>query len=196
MFRAVLLLLAMIFVTNSALAEWVAIAESDSGISLIKTESIRKSGSKVKLWALDDMASPVEMSDGEYRSSMTQIEFDCKNDRTRTLSGAFYSGSMGEGATVFLFSENEKGEWRSVIPDSVGQSQFNYACERVRLPVIHKVNRKTLVKLMETRLGDSYADRNSIARKGDTVQIWKIYNFKSPMKHSELRGYLSMQAYL
>ena len=196
MFRTFLLLLGIFSATNNALAEWVAISESDAGVFYIKTESIRKSGSRVTMWELADMASTVDSSTMSYRSYKLKTELDCKHDQSRTLSGVFYSDRMGNGEVVFQYSENEKGDWGSIIPDSVGQATFEYGCGIRRLPTIHKVKRNKLMRLMETRIGDSFVDVADIDRSGGKAKVWKLYNLKSPMKHSELIDYLSMQSYV
>jgi len=56
-----------------------------------------------------------------------QDEYDCKEERTRTLSISVHSGNMGEGEVIG--TTTKPGYWRPVPPDTLVETLRGFACE-------------------------------------------------------------------
>jgi len=77
MHKAILMVLLAV-VSSSAFAEWVAIDTADGSTYYANPNTIRKSGNKVKIWAMVDYNSVQEDADVKHLSSKSQQEYDCK----------------------------------------------------------------------------------------------------------------------
>jgi hypothetical protein len=53
-------------------------------------------------------------------------EYDCKEEKSRTLSITALAGNMGTGAVVNTGSA--VGAWVDLSPDSLGKTQWEIAC--------------------------------------------------------------------
>jgi hypothetical protein len=53
-------------------------------------------------------------------------EFDCNEKKIRTLSLIDYT----EDGTTILYGETKESEWKYVVPESVGEKELNYACQK------------------------------------------------------------------
>ena len=107
MYRAILVMLLAV-VSSSAMAEWVAIAAADGIISYANPATIRKSGNKVKMWSLIDFNSVQEDAGDKFLSSKSQNEYDCKEERIRTLYFSWHSENMGDGDVVYIDRKPDK----------------------------------------------------------------------------------------
>jgi Surface-adhesin protein E len=117
----IILVLLLAMVSTSAMAEWVKIGIDSKATYYVNPASIRKYDDRANLWRLSDFKS------GEaYRSSKSNVEFDCKASQFRTLFYSLYSKRMGEGKTVY--SNGVTQEWRSIPPDSAMEYYFQMAC--------------------------------------------------------------------
>ncbi len=116
--------------SSSAWAEWVEITGDADGhaISYVDPSTIRKNGSMVKMWGLTDFVNAqVYPSSGKtYFSWKAQNEYDCQDERKRTLAISYHSGKMGGGDTVYL--DNTSGQWAPVAPESIGENLWKFAC--------------------------------------------------------------------
>ncbi len=122
-----LLLILMLIVSTSAMAEWVAIATADGIISYANPATIRKSGNKVKMWSLIDFNSVQEDAGDKFLSSKSQNEYDCKEERIRTLYFSWHSENMGGGDVVYIDRKPDKN-WDPVMPESTGENLWKIAC--------------------------------------------------------------------
>ena len=60
------------------------------------------------------------------KSWKVQDEFDCKEAKLRMLSYTAYAEHMGNGAVIP--STTTTGVWEQVIPGSIGDALWKYAC--------------------------------------------------------------------
>ncbi len=126
--KKLLLILLLTVVSNSAMAEWVKVATPvDERLTTYADPStIRKSGSRVKMWSMVDFKAAEEIKSGIYiKSVKRQIEYDCKDEKKRLLLGELFSGNMGSGEII---STSKMGDW---IPASLGTGNvklWNIAC--------------------------------------------------------------------
>lgn len=127
--RNLILMLLLAFASNSAMAGWITVSESNSNggyTSYADPTTIRKNGNSVKMWILGDFKTAHATSDGKtWLSEKIQNEYDCKEDKTRALAITLFSGNMGEGDLVI---SGASPKWEPNAPDSVGEILWKYAC--------------------------------------------------------------------
>jgi len=127
--KKIALALVLAAVSGAAMAEWVAISENDETRLYADPTTIRRSGSIVKMWTLYDLKSPQKnpnKGDAPFLSVKTQKEFDCKEERHRSLYFSHHSGKMGTGKVVFT-NENPIN-WSPVPPGSIVGTVWEFAC--------------------------------------------------------------------
>jgi hypothetical protein len=99
--------------------EWIFIGESDNNESLfLKFDSLSRKGNLVRVWS--------QTLAGEVRRSVTLYQFDCVEDKIRTLQSTHYVGTRVSDS-IGLTS------WSYVVPNSVGEMLAKTAC-KVRHP--------------------------------------------------------------
>lgn len=112
--------------SNVASAAWTAVGETDNYITYADLTTIKRSGNMVKIWALMDFKDREALVEGSYHSAKVLYEFNCEEERSRYLSFSWFFGKMGKGAVVY--ASNDVGEWRHLVPDSVNETLWEYAC--------------------------------------------------------------------
>jgi hypothetical protein len=123
----VLLMLLLCVVNSNAIAEWVKIGFHDDITSYANSESITRSGVTVKMWYLYDFDMPKQFDITKtFKSAKAQNEFDCKEEQSRRLVLIAYSGNMGSEDVIKI--DNKVGKWSPIVPDSILESLFDYAC--------------------------------------------------------------------
>ena len=130
MHKAILMVL-LVSVNNSAIAEWVEIAvsakeakEEATMTAYADPDTIRRTGDRVKLWILADY----KIINEEYgvASARQKDEYDCKGRKQRRLFIVFYSGHMNKGETVFI--HNDRGDWEETPRGSLVEAMLEFAC--------------------------------------------------------------------
>src|SRR5664279_5030506 len=111
--------LVLAVISASATAEvWIDTGRTDDYIAYADPSSIRRDGDIAKMWSLFDYKNAQQVAPGKmFQSSKRQVEYDCKQGRSRALAAISYTGHEGKGETIA--SENTKYNWRPVVPDSV-----------------------------------------------------------------------------
>lgn len=148
-----ILLLLLIVTTNPAFADWSKMAKTPIGTIYIDQINIRKSGSLVKAWELHNL----EEGKGEIASFVSLKEYDCKEERVRTLSISGFSSQMGSG--IPCIEETESDKWQYVRP------QPGYIPSLILPLVCHD-----WVKITE----GIYFDSASIRKNGQFVFSWVL----------------------
>ena len=123
-----LLLLMLVFISSSVMAEWTALKwnHEDGGLTLyVDYTTIRKEGDRVRMLSLADF-EVVEKNEVDLFSSRAQNEYDCKEKKIRQLFYSLYSGSMGKGKMEHSNSEHLK--WMPVQPGSMEDAMWTVAC--------------------------------------------------------------------
>ena len=126
--RKLLLMLMLIFISTSVMAEWTALkwSHEDGGLTLfVDYTTIRKEGDKVKMLSLVDFKI-IEKDEIDLYSSRAQNEYDCKEKQIRQLFYALYSDSMGKGKMEHANSEHLN--WLPVQPGSMEEALWKVAC--------------------------------------------------------------------
>ncbi|MDD5300227.1 MAG: hypothetical protein PHD65_07010 [Gallionella sp.] len=130
--RKVILMALLVAVSSSAMAEWVTITGNKilafTAYADANTEATIKNGDKVKMWKMYDYKSSQEVSGYKFLSSEFQNEYDCKEGQSRILANTTYSINMGVGEVIF--AQSDTGKWQSVIPDSIDEAMWKFACRK------------------------------------------------------------------
>lgn len=125
--RKSILIMLLAVVSSSAWAEWVEVSRNDTSTIYANPATIRKAGDIVKMWYLIDYRIIQGANVGSpFLSSKDQSEYDCKEERTRTLYFTNHSGNMGGGDNNY--SSETPLNWRPISPGSVGESLWQFAC--------------------------------------------------------------------
>lgn len=61
-----------------------------------------------------------------FSYTMSQKEFDCGHQRIRSLREVLYNQ---EGTLLYNLDSSETSEWRTVLPDSVGEGWLKFVCK-------------------------------------------------------------------
>lgn len=106
-------------------AEWVVYRENDEMVFYYDPATIRKDGNLRRVWGLQDLKQ--RNKDG-YLSLRALTEFDCENERARTLSSSVHSGAMAGGKV--LYTETTKTpQWNYIPPGTVAEVLFRRVCK-------------------------------------------------------------------
>jgi hypothetical protein len=107
---------------------WVAVGESVDSWVYADVNYIRKNGNMVKIWDLQDHKR-VLMSGGFLVLSLReQLEFDCKEERVRTLFISVFGQPMAEGKELKTEGNGTGGAWSPVSPIPIQRSLLKFAC--------------------------------------------------------------------
>ena len=120
-----LFLVCLMMLAGSAWAEWVRYAESEEATFYFDPATIRKGGNMRRVWELQDLRERGKF--GEISRRM-RFEYDCKQERYKSLGFSFHTEPMA-GGTVLL-SDDERNEWRAIPPDTTGETIFNIVCAK------------------------------------------------------------------
>jgi surface-adhesin protein E len=112
-------------------AEWLHVGgKVEKGLTVyavyVETDSIRRKGNLVTLWALFDYMSIQSIVGGPWLSSKAQREYDCLEERVRLLGYMTFTGNMGSGEAVY--SNSTQSAWEPMTPDSIDRKLWEVAC--------------------------------------------------------------------
>ena len=128
--KRLLLGLMLLVTATAASAEWTRIASGGNGelIEYVDRATIRRNGNLVKMWDLADHKTIQKGAAGEsYLSSKSQQEYECKEEKVRTLAFTWFDEQMGNGKVVYSVG-NARGEWSPIEPESMGEALWKIAC--------------------------------------------------------------------
>lgn len=132
-----LLISLLIFTSTSLLAQqWTPIATSvDGTVSNLDLSTLRKEGDNRRVWVLENFSEKkpsMFLSDSSGVFSMRyRMEYDCKNERQKTLSYTFFTEKEAKG-TVSSKSDLPTN-WVDVAPGTAGWKLMETAC-KTKLP--------------------------------------------------------------
>ena len=95
---------------------------ADGTVFYIDRDSIKKEGSLIRVWELQDLKAKGPL---EEKSRRVLVEYDSKNERRRVLSFSFHGDAMGAGVT--LKSDQTPGKWTMVAPNTTAAVVFQVA---------------------------------------------------------------------
>ncbi|MDO8811046.1 MAG: hypothetical protein Q7J38_03335 [Gallionella sp.] len=118
------------------MAQWIMIGENKI-LSLTayadpNTEAVpknaKKNGDKLKMWKIYDYKTTQEASGYKFISAKFQDEYDCKEGQIRFLVNTTFSGNMSVGEAIF--TNADAGKWRPVMPGSMDEAMWKFACRK------------------------------------------------------------------
>jgi len=124
----VILMMLLVVMSSSAMAEWVQVNENEQYITYANPTTIRKSGNKVKMWELFDydIVHSHASSSTQYASVKQQSEYSCRKEQSRILYQVLLSENMGKGKRIITIVDPSK--WKPIEPDTIGVVVLKYAC--------------------------------------------------------------------
>ena len=111
-------------------AGWVLTSGDDeAGLMVyVDPDSIRRKENLAKMWQLYDYKT-VQTVAGDSLLSMKRFnEYDCTEERTRTLGYTWFSGNMGSGNVVY--STTEVQQWEPVVSRTINHTLWKVACSK------------------------------------------------------------------
>jgi len=123
-----LLTLLMLFLTETAQAEWIQFGRTDEFRIYVDQRLIKKNGDFAQVWQLMDF-TVAQWADARTAvgSIKNLIEYDCTQPRLRPLAGEAFTEQMGEGRLV----GNEQvpdPKWENIEPNSTPEKMRKFAC--------------------------------------------------------------------
>jgi hypothetical protein len=106
-----------------ALGDWEAVDENHLAVVYIDPDKVRASSVFPQAWHLIDLR---ERSKTGAMSRLALMEYDCHDERRRTLAFSSKSEPMGEGKT--LFTSAVSTPWKPIAGDTVGQKALLLLC--------------------------------------------------------------------
>lgn len=121
-----------VFVAGSAQAEWLALGRTENFRAYLDQKSLEKDGDLVRVFQLMDFVTAQWADERTVVGSIrSQVEYDCRQPRSRTLTLEAYSEQMGDGRLV----ANERvpnPEWEGVKPGSMSEKIRQLVCGKER----------------------------------------------------------------
>lgn len=131
------LVMFLIAMSSNAAADWVPIgadapgADKSVNINYVDRDTIRKAGSKVKMWELMSGPATKKFNEYSFKSIKARSEYDCDDPQTRQIELSAHSGEMGDGVLVYI--EREQSYWKPVAPGTLGERLWQVACGKRKL---------------------------------------------------------------
>lgn len=127
-FSNAILILLLTTISSHAVAEWINIS-ANSNVSTIYVDpaTIQKSDDRTKMWILFDYRKAIIESGDKIMSIKKREEYDCNKSQARLLYISKHSGRFTEGKAVYV-NDIPYNEWIPVIPSSISEDLWRYAC--------------------------------------------------------------------
>ena len=117
----------LVFLLSSlcAHAEWVALLEQDSVKHFVDSQIKKTDDGMRRIWVLLNMDMGPAFPKASY-SIRALEEWDCRQERYRTLTAKTYSGLMASGSIIR--ETDAASDWSYIPPGSIGISYLKFAC--------------------------------------------------------------------
>ncbi len=120
------LMMLLAIMSNSAVAKLVEIGSDESITIYADLSTIRRVANKVTMWEVGDFKMANKSGGKSFISMRKQQEYDCKENKIRTLHITLYSDNMGRGEAIH--TGNKPRDWEPVAPNSYGDFLLRTAC--------------------------------------------------------------------
>ncbi len=128
--RKLILALVLMTISNTALAEWREFNDDENFTTYIDVQSIRKNEGTARMWVLVNFKVPKLVGKEQVGSLRLLNEFDCVDERIRTLDTHFFKRKMADGLTPNL-EKKVVGEWAYLAPQTGGYVMMEIACREL-----------------------------------------------------------------
>jgi hypothetical protein len=191
--KKLVLILMLAIASTSAMAEWtkVDLLSLKDGIThYVDLTTIIKAGNKAKMWQLNDNES-AKTRVGRL-SMKTQKEYDCGEEKIRTLTRTLFSGNMGTGVVRYSSGDRKPSNWSPVEPGSSVEVFWKIACGNAR-----PVAKWTRVHEHDELGLTLYVNHATIRKSESRVKIWSLGDYKTVQETKmgrDKKKYLSSKA--
>ena len=116
--------------SSAAYAEWVKVSDRDEAGKTVYVDpaTIRRNSNLVKMWQFYDYKTVQTVGGVRFLSNKEELEFDCVEERSRSLGLKEFSGNMGSGTVVY--TNSQVGKWLRVVPGSIGHTVWKVVCKK------------------------------------------------------------------
>lgn len=157
--------------STGAMAEWNLLTKSDDSDIFLDPAFIKKQGSNVLAWDLQNYYTLQKRPDGkQYLSQVKKILYDCKNETQNILAIFYYTEQMGTGF-ITKYVEFNIISPSALPPNSVGLKVLKTACGSEKIP--------KWIASTEHETFTTYIDKTSINRKGKIASMRFLYDYKT-----------------
>jgi len=122
----------LVLSSGSVYGEWMLVDTDDRrGMTLyVDPATISREANLVEMWALEDFTTTQTATGVSYLSRKVQSAYHCTNKLRRMLWVKEFSGNMGSGKVVYVYSYlfSTGAEWLPVQPASASETLWNVAC--------------------------------------------------------------------
>ena len=126
--KKIFIAVALLLSSQAVMAELVWFGDGLDFDAYYIDDSVRKKGSKVKVWVVWDYSSAQAFDSGlEFMSMKNQQEYDCYGELSRTVYYTAVSGILGRGDIVSSANESSSG-FNPVIPGTNDEKLFRELC--------------------------------------------------------------------
>jgi len=130
MIKLLTILMALTF-SQSVLAEWTKVGESNKLYFYIDFSKIKKENQYISIWDLSDYKIPQTLNGKQFKSRIIKNVVDCNMSRNQTVAFYDYFEQMGKGEVVSSKSFSiRESDWDYPPPNSFRETAINIACER------------------------------------------------------------------
>ena len=116
--------------SGAVYAEWVKVSDRDEAGKTVYVDpaTIRRNSNLVKMWQFYDYKTVQTVGGVRFLSNKEELEFDCVEERSRSLGLKEFSGNMGSGTVVY--TNSQVGKWLRVVPGSIGHTVWKVVCKK------------------------------------------------------------------
>ena len=122
-----LLITFLVLFSTNAYCEWTVVDLDKDGNGYMDFSTIKRSSTSVRVWELLDFKNTQSLGSIYYNSIVSFREYDCSQDRVRSLSSTYFSNTMGSGNPMKQL--NQPSDWMYVLPKTVGAKKLNILCK-------------------------------------------------------------------
>lgn len=130
--RKFILMLLLAGVSSNAMAkeEPVEVGSGFGGDTVFAyPASIHKLGNSVKMWNLLNASTPQNLPGfSPFLSKVSQVQYDCVEEKMRTLFTNVYSEKDGKGVKILSNDTSTLLEWKPVPSGTAHEALFKFAC--------------------------------------------------------------------
>jgi hypothetical protein len=168
--------------SDSKLSRWVLLGSDKDSVTYVDPRTIRKDGARVKMWSMFDYKT-VKSGDGKFfRSYKAQYEYDCKQEQVRMLYFSVHAEAMGGGGLVA--SARASANWLPIAPQSTGEIQMKFACERWA----------EWIDIGSNKTNTTYVALSSLDRTGSKAIMWNLVDLRTAARATNGAAYLSLKS--
>lgn len=126
--RKAMLTMLLAGLSSSAAASWVLVGRNDITSAYADAASIRRTGDLVRMWDMFDLKTVRHLDRKPYLSMKREVEYDCKQERSRLLFISGHSKNMAQGDIIYTAAEPQ--DWEPISSTSGHETLWKFACSK------------------------------------------------------------------